>query len=388
MLSIVFFFPRQVPAQHRQQLPQAVQKEDSASYYITSGQRLAKERKFKEALTAFGNARKFDNKNEEAILGQMNMYFYLRRVEDGLKVIEDWTVVDPGNPKAWKTMADYFDLTGKKDEALRAAGKLIELQPGSAGNRVLKAELLLEADHPQEAAEAAGEAFTLNPEDGKAWYVKAYSLAKLGKYEEAVTACDQAIDRFPGAVEGYYTRACMQVRKGDNDKALADLRKSVGLDSTVMARAKEDPDFKPLYGNEKFRNITGMTTAEADEAALADSVCVIPDRKYAGRDYRMKIAGSWKADKAYVHGKDLLGGRNFFFEFKPDRTLEIREPESKFNATGTWQAGDSENSLEWTMPDKNTSFRGKYDLISTGLIISGQGFVGEFEQVCLRLRSK
>jgi hypothetical protein len=43
------------------------------------------------------------------------------------------------------------------------------------------------------------------------------------------------------------------------------------------------------------------------------------------------------------------------------------------------------NSTNYSMPDRNNSFDGKYDFLDGDLILSGQGFIGEFEQICLRL---
>jgi tetratricopeptide (TPR) repeat protein len=315
----------------------------------------------------------------------MNMCFSLGKIEEGLNVIKTWTEVDPGNAEAWKTMADYFSMAGQAETALNAADKLIALQPDSAANWESKARMLLGSDRAEEAVFACDRAIAINPMARQAWYLKAYALGGAEKYDEAVITCDKAIQLFPDDIEAYYTRACIFSRKGDVNNALADLGKTIEMDPSIRERAQEDPDFKQLYSDRNFQNLTGMSVEKADESALEAAVCSIKEKKDIKKDFTKKITGSWKADRAYIHGENLLGSRNFFFDFRKDGTISINEPERNWSESGTWKIGEKENTLEWTVSDKNSSFQGRYDFLEENLILSGQGFVGEFEHICLRL---
>ena len=120
LLVFTLLYPFWLSAQQESMIQQGVKTADSVKYYVSSGQKLAAERKFEEALIAYEKARKFDNKNEEAILGQMEVNFQLRRVNEGLKIIEEWTKIDPENVNAWKNMAGFFSMTGQDEVALNA----------------------------------------------------------------------------------------------------------------------------------------------------------------------------------------------------------------------------------------------------------------------------
>lgn len=386
MVACTLFIPAWASAQVEGSVRKAPEKEDSVRYYISLGQQLDQELKYAEALKAFENARNFDPANETAIMGQMSMNFRLGRIEDGLKVIEGWTTIDPGNADAWRNLAGYSGLFGQEEEALGAVDKLTGLQPDSAGSWTLKAQLMMQFGHYKEALEASDKALSINPKTEQAWNMKAYALAGMDKFDEAISACNQMTEILPGAAEAYYTRACLYSRNGDETHALADLQTTIAMDSTFKARAQADPDFKNLHTDEHFMKLTGMDRDEAMEYASMDSVCSIQDKEYKRVDFIRKMTGSWKATRAYIRGQNLLGEKNLYCTFGQDGTIEINEPESNWIIKGTWEIGENENSILWVMPDKNNSFKGKYDFLGQDMILSGMGFVGEYEYFCLRLK--
>lgn len=388
LIAFTMFIPTWATAQENKSVEPSPEKEDSVQYYISRGQQLDAEQKFAEALKAFENARKFDPANETAILGQMSMNFRLGRIEDGLKVIEEWTTNDPGNANAWRNLAGYSGVLSQEEVALRAVDKLTGLQPDSASSWILKAQLMMQFEHYEEAGEASDRAIALDRKAEQAWYMKAYALAGLEKFDEAIHTCNLAVENLPDAAEAYYTRACIYSRSGDKAHALADLQSTIEMDSTFKARAQADPDFKNLHTDENFMTLTGMARAEVLEYASMDSVCSIQDKEYTREDFIRKVTGSWKATKAYMRGQNVLGERNFYFTFRQDGTIEIKEPESNWIIKGTWEIGQNKNSLQWVMPDKNNSFQGKYDFLGQNMILSGMGFVGEYEYICLRLKAE
>jgi hypothetical protein len=61
----------------------------------------------------------------------------------------------------------------------------------------------------------------------------------------------------PDEGEPHYHLACYYSKAGKREEALAELEEAVTLDQSLAARAKLDPDFKPLYEDPEFIRITG-----------------------------------------------------------------------------------------------------------------------------------
>jgi tetratricopeptide (TPR) repeat protein len=282
------------------------------------------------------------------------------------------------------------------DEALKLMDTIIALQPDSARNWIMKTEALMQAGRYTEALQSSERAIQIatstDPHQASmAWYMNAYALAKNNRYDEALISCNKGIGLSDDdSYEGIYNRACIYSLKGDKKKALADLKLAIEKDPTardqVKARARADGDFKSLYTDEDFKELTRPEyKLDADNAGAMDSVCSISEKKYSDTEYSQKVSGSWKAVRIYVHGQNALGTRNFFFRLNSDGTIEIEEPERNYLIKGTWKIGQEENTISWEMPDKNNSFEGKYDFLEKDLVLSGRGFIGVMENVCIRL---
>ena len=118
----------------------------------------------------------------------------------------------------------------------------------------------------------------------------------------------------------------------------------------------------------------------------ATSGCSVTNKKYKSKEFQPKISGTWKAVEAWIHEENLLRERNFYFTFLSNDSIKIDEPERNWHSKGTWSLELNENVIQWKMPNADNSFKGKYDIIDGQLILSGKGFVGAEEYVCLKLK--
>ena len=146
---------------------------------------------------------------------------------------------------------------GHNDAALADIGKLIESQPDSSLNYILKGQVLSAQNKHQDALEAFDRATTLDPSRPDVWGMKSDALAQTGKYDEAIAAISKAIEMAPGYPVAIYNRACLYSLNGDKENALADLGKAISMDARFKETAKQDADFTTLHNDEEFKKLTG-----------------------------------------------------------------------------------------------------------------------------------
>ncbi|CUT05214.1 TPR end-of-group domain-containing protein, partial [Candidatus Kryptonium thompsonii] len=95
-----------------------------------------------------------------------------------------------------------------------------------------------------------------SPDFAEAWNNKGAILGELGKYKEALEAINKAIELKPDYPDAWYNKACIYSLKGDRGNALKHLSKAIELNPEYKELAKKDEDFKILWDDEEFKNIT------------------------------------------------------------------------------------------------------------------------------------
>ncbi len=216
-----------------------------------------------------------DGKTEEA----SKIYVQLMQSQpDNKEAVQGWLIANmkrspTGEEEAINTLADlhksypkntgiiffkaYLEAEhGRNEDALTDLNKLIVLQPDTALNYVLKGQVLMGMEKYKDAAVAFERATTLDPKRPDVWGMKAVALAKTGKYDEALASVNKVIGLVPGNPVDLYNRACIYSLKGDKSNALADLKKAIAIDPSVKESAKKEEDFKNLFNDEDFKNLT------------------------------------------------------------------------------------------------------------------------------------
>jgi hypothetical protein len=196
-------------------------------------------------------------------------------------------------------------------------------------------------------------------------------------------------DSIPGIVEKYKVSAIV------NKWAISYLNQDVDIvDITVeIARlfANENeirrmyppygiPDPQPLMETEGIVSDTGI-----EEFYEGGPDCSVSAKDYKSEAFNQEINGKWKALQFVVRGRDILGHRTLNFYFHANGLIQLEEP-GKYVAEGEWVTGLDENSILFIMNDKGNSLSGRYDFENENLIISGKGFVGQSDYVCLKLQ--
>lgn len=231
-------------------------RKDSLEYYVARSQKCSQARSFDSALVFINQAARFNPNDIRVIRGQMGLNFQLGRVDDGLKVLTDWTGREPKNPTAWFYLFMAQAETNHPAEALVSIDKLIVLQPDTAVNYIGRGQVLSALGRNDEALQSLDRALKLNPALEDAWSIKAGILARLKRYDEALAVMDEMAKRFRPNGNATYNRACIYALQGNRDKALANLQQAIGLNPDLKEQAPKDEDFKSLYDDEEFRKLT------------------------------------------------------------------------------------------------------------------------------------
>ncbi|MCY1721580.1 tetratricopeptide repeat protein [Prolixibacteraceae bacterium Z1-6] len=145
---------------------------------------------------------------------------------------------------------------GKNEEGIECINQLIELQPDSSLNYILKGQALSAMQKYEGAFKAFDKATTLDASRFDLWGMKAAVLAKLKHFDEAIIAINKGIDLAPDFPSNIYNRACIYCLMGDKTNALTDLKTAVEKMPRLKQHARKDEDFKGLWTDEEFLNIT------------------------------------------------------------------------------------------------------------------------------------
>jgi hypothetical protein len=137
-----------------------------------------------------------------------------------------------------------------------------------------------------------------------------------------------------------------------------------------------------------YKQLTESTPENVikSENNITESGCSVTRKNYKRKEFHPKISGTWKAVEAWIHDANLLGERIFYFTFLPNDSIKIDESERNWHSRGTWNLDLKENNIQWEMPNPDNSFKGRYNIIDGQLILSGKGFVGSEEFICLKLK--
>ncbi len=201
-----------------------------------------------EALGLPLNSEDYNNRG----LDYLNKEKYLLSLRDFEKAIE----LESDNADAWYYKGYALHELEKYKEALKAYDIAIELNPKNNGAFNQRGCVFFELDQYEKALAEYEKALELMPEMFSSLVGKTLSLYHLKRYDEALKALDKAIEKNPEYEDTWYYRARIYSIKRNKEKTLSDLSRAIELDAKNKKEAKEDKDFKWLWEDAEFKNIT------------------------------------------------------------------------------------------------------------------------------------
>jgi len=215
--------------------------ENTAEGWIKKGQASYKNESFTDALEAFEKATQIDPQNSEAWVGlgkaldlvaatSYSQKEQTKAYDEALssydKAIET-AKSDHELSMAWEGRGMGLDLLGRKDEAIEAYNKAVELDSKNADAWIGKGVVLLNQAFITnnislnlEGEKAVDKALEIDPQDPWAWANKGSALLGQKRYEEAIKAYDKALELDPQNPQALDGKAMALETMGRHEEAL------------------------------------------------------------------------------------------------------------------------------------------------------------------------
>lgn len=172
--------------------------------------------KIKKEIAEKKKKQQFDQK-----AGQADALFYARKYDDAIKLAEEVIKEDPDNYIAYNVLG----IT-----------KIFKSRTLDEGMKDLDKSLELKNDY------------------GYAMFNKGLGYELLGHFDEAIEwySKDLAIEKY---VWSYYGIASIYGRRGDVENTVKYFKKAIEVDPKVKETAKDEHDFDPVRGDERFSSL-------------------------------------------------------------------------------------------------------------------------------------
>lgn len=138
--------------------------------------------------------------------------------------------------------------------AIEKADKLLKEFPNSALGYNIRGIAKGYDGRFEDGMKDIDKALQIDPNYGYALFNKALNYELHNKLDDALIWYDKALE-VEEYVWSYYGIASIYGRRGDVENVAKYLQKAIDIDAGVRAHAREESDFNPVRGNEKFEKL-------------------------------------------------------------------------------------------------------------------------------------
>jgi tetratricopeptide (TPR) repeat protein len=203
--------------------------------------------------------------------------------EAALARLGEATNAAPASGEAWGQLAWACNAVGEPQRALELVRAAAEQRPWDPGVQLCRGDLAASLGAPEEALRAAGDALAIDPQMVDAYELRARTLARLGRLDEAIAAC--APEVFAGGgppIELRGRAAVIEVMADRIEQGIARLRELVAAyPGYAFGWAQLVTLYRRLRRHEDERDAAqGLLRAApraASCAALADACLALGD---------------------------------------------------------------------------------------------------------------
>jgi len=196
------------------------------------GTALREQRKTDEAITAFGQAARFDPNYPEALYNLGKILLDNRRAREAITPLERVRSLTPGSATALVALARAYLETGKMDMAGKTANAAVGADPGNAVAYFTRARISERNNDNMRARDDLAKCLSLGLKNGHVRLVQSKVLNALGEREAALDAAERAIALMPEDGDALGTRAIILQTNGDFDAADAAFREAFRIAPT------------------------------------------------------------------------------------------------------------------------------------------------------------
>ena len=177
---------------------------------------------------------------------------YKNAIEQFKKAIE----IDSNFEDAYSQWGRVLGNTGKYQEAIEKYQKALKINPKNCINYSNWGTALIRLDMYEEATEKYQKAVETDSTNTFVYSNWAEALFNLEKYDQATEKCNKAIGIYPKNPDAYYVLAQIHTKLNLKQEALTYLLKACELNQQLKTIARNDKDFKKIWGDPEFRKIT------------------------------------------------------------------------------------------------------------------------------------
>ncbi len=202
-----------------------------AIFYWWLGDIFLKNNEKDNALDAYENCIKLDNKNKEVRINKAIILEKMEKYEEALKVADEVLLLDKNYTKAYYVKALILDKLWRDKE-------IMDLFYNGIKNSVwweefylvITSKLINEKDY-EEGIKICNEAIKISPMDEKIYTNKTACLLALKRYQEAEECANYILDKInPNCVSILINKACILKEINRDNEALDILNKAIKLD--------------------------------------------------------------------------------------------------------------------------------------------------------------
>jgi tetratricopeptide (TPR) repeat protein len=214
--------------------------------------------------------------------------------EDSLKWINQAIDLGAGGD-AWNNLGEALRALDRREEALAAYRKAIELEPDNAEAHSNLGLMLIEEKKFPEAAQVLQKALALNPSLPSAHYNYGLVLRQEGKLDDAISHWQRALALQPRQKLALNNLGAAYTEKWNPDAAITMLRDAIRL----------DPDFAEAHANLSTA-LLGQKKYDEAIAAARRAVELQPKRHETHNALGMALFGAKRYDEAVEAFRDVL----------------------------------------------------------------------------------
>jgi adenylate cyclase len=225
------------------------------------------------ALEASRRALELEPRMPEAYVAKGNLLFLQRKPEQAFAAFEEAIRLNPASYEAHYFYARDLFSAGRAEQAVHFYEAAERLRPEEYQPPCMLAGALFSLGRTEQAHDAFGRALraidarlAVEPEDSRALHLGGVIAARVGDRARALEYVRRALALRPDEFATRYNVACAYTVLGMHDEALAMLDRAVSSGRGDLGWIEHDPDFDPLRGEARFREIVGRLRARGGGA--------------------------------------------------------------------------------------------------------------------------
>jgi putative PEP-CTERM system TPR-repeat lipoprotein len=168
-----------------------------------------------DADASFAKALKLEPQFAPALLGQAKLALARRNLAESNALVDRVLAAEPGNIDAWLLGSDLRYVEDKRDEAIAACGKVIEIDPSHVTARICRATLYGAVGNFDAAQADIDAARSARPRDPRIEYAQAALLFREGKPDLALESVQRVLQGDPNNMAAVLLSAVLNLQLGN-----------------------------------------------------------------------------------------------------------------------------------------------------------------------------